>query len=255
MINESIHKKAVGLDREKHRALKLQVNLSDPAMAAHLNAVFVACAEFPEACRDFPLVWINAGNGPDGKPAVAPIAMLGVKTNQNLCLHADGRWKTRYVPAMLRLYPFAMVRVDDKQLVVCIDESWKGFSNTDGEALFAADGAPTEFLKRVQTQLEEFEMEIERTRLVGAKLLEAGLLREMRFDADLPGGGKVGVDGFLTIDDDKLAQLTDAQILEFSRSGLLGLIHAHQISLGNTGRLVEWLAEREGPLAKQAVVT
>lgn len=245
MINENIHKKAVGLDTEKHRKLRLRIDARDPAMAAHLNAVFVACAEFAEICREVPIVWIQAGNGPDGKPAVAPIAMLGLKTGENLCLHPDGRWRTRYVPVMLRLYPFAMVRVGENQLVVCFDESWSGFSQTEGEALFESDGKPTDFLKRIQTQLEDFEMEVERTRLAGAKLMEKGLLRDMRFDATLPDGSKLGVDGFLTIDDEKLAKMSDADAVELNRMGLLGLIHAHQISLGNTHKLVEWMMEQQ----------
>jgi hypothetical protein len=243
MINENVHKKPVGLDRDKHRTLRLNTQAADPSMSSHLNAVFVAAAEFAAACRELPVVWVRAGNGPDGKPAIASIAMTGLKTGQNLCQQADGRWRTQYVPAMLRFYPFAMVRVSDTQLVVVIDESWSGFSRTEGQALFEADGSPTEFLKGIQTDLEKFEMEIERTRLAGEKLQELGLLRDMRFDATLPDGSKVGVDGFMTIDDEKLAALTDAQVVELHRSGLLGLIHAHQISLGNTQKLVQWMLE------------
>jgi hypothetical protein len=149
----------------------------------------------------------------------------------------------RYVPAVLRLYPFGLARVEQDQMVVCVDESWKGFG-AQGESLFDAQGNPSEFTTKVQKQLESFEMEVERTRLAGDVLVNKGLLREMRFDATLPDGTKLSVDGFLTVDEDKLAKLSDADVLEFSRNGLMGLIHAHQISLGNMTRLVEWHAER-----------
>ena len=33
-------------------------------------------------------------------------------------------------------------------------------------------------------------------------------------------------------------------MVAFTRNGLMGLIHAHQISLGNMARLVEWHVER-----------
>ncbi|MFN0185777.1 MAG: SapC family protein [Aquabacterium sp.] len=243
MINDALHIKTVGLDREQHRTLKLNVEHREPTLAANLHAIFLATVEFADACRDLPIVWINAGQGPDGQPAIAPVALLGMKAGQNLCIQPDGRWRTRYLPVMIRMYPFGMVRVGENQLVLCVDESWGGLNRTTGNALFEPSGEPSEFTRGIQKQLEEYEMEVERTRLVGAKLKELGLLRDMRFDATTPDGTKVGIDGFMTVDDDKLRGLKDADVLELNRIGVLGLIHAHQISLGNTAKLVEWMLE------------
>ena len=247
MINEHLHKKPVALDRVKHRTLKLDLGARDLSSVSALNAFFVSGTEFTDACKDYPVVWVNAGNGPDGKPQVAPIAVFGLQAGQNLAVNADG-WRTRYVPAALRLYPFALARVGENEMVVCFDESWFGFkdgADATGQELFNAQGEPTEFTTTVQKQLETFELEVERTRLAGAELTAKGLLRDMRFDATLPDGNKVTVDGFLTIDDDKLAKLPEADIVAMQRNGLLGLIHAHQISLGNMTRLVEWHIERQ----------
>ena len=245
MINETLHKKAAALDRVKHRELKLNLAARDLSTVSKLNAFFVAGTEFTDACKEFPVVWVNAGKSDDGKPAVAPIAVFGLKGEQNLCIEGNA-WRVRYVPAMLRLYPFALARVAATEMVVCMDESWAGFG-TEGQALFEADGEPSSFTLDVQKQLENFEQEVERTRLAGAMLVEKGLLRDMRFDATLPDGSKLVVDGFLTIDEDKLAALPDADVLLLARNGLMGLIHAHQISLGNMARLVEWHIERLGP--------
>lgn len=243
MINPNLHKDPVALDRNLHREWKLRRDVGDAAVFGKLNSMFVAAAEFGEACREHPLVWVRAGEDAKGQPQVAPVAVLGVKPEQNLCVE-DGRWRIRYVPAMLRAYPFAMARVGENDIAVCADRSWPGLGTDAGEPLFGADGQPTELLAAIQKQLEELEIEVERTRLVGAKLVEKGLLRDMRFDATLPGGEQLVVDGFLTIDEKKLAELPDADVLEFHRNGLLGLIHAHQISLGNMRRLAEWHMER-----------
>lgn len=247
MINENLHKKAVALDRVKHRDLKLNLTARDLTTVSKLNAFFVAGTEFTDACKEYPVVWVNAGNDASGKQQVAPIAVFGLKAEQNLCIDDTG-WRVRYVPAVLRLYPFALARVAANEMVVCVDESWVGLG-TEGEALFNAEGQPTEFTLNVQKQLENFEQEVERTRLAGEVLVEKGLLRDMRFDATLPDGSKLVVDGFLTIDDEKMAKLTDAEIVALSRNGLMGLIHAHQISLGNMGRLVEWHLARFGGAA------
>ena len=250
MINENLHKKAVALDRVKHRDLKLNLGARDLANVSKLNAFFVAGAEFTDACKEYPVVWVAAGKSDDGKPLVAPIAVFGLKGEQNLCIDGDA-WRVRYVPAMLRLYPFALARVAANEMVVCMDEGWIGFGNA-GQALFDANGEPSAFTLDVQKQLENFEQEVERTRLAGVMLVDKGLLRDMRFDATLPDGSKLVVDGFLTIDEDKLAALPDADLLLLARNGLLGLIHAHQISLGNMAKLVEWHIARLGEAAPAA---
>lgn len=251
MINENLHKKPVALDRVKHRALKLDRSARDMSRNQALNAFFVAAGEFAEACKDFPLVWVQAGQDAQGKAQVAPIAVFGLAQGQNLCI-ADDRWRTRYVPAMLRTYPFAMARTSETEMLLCFDEDWIGFSNDQGEPLFTADGQPTELTKTVQQQLEQLEVDIERTRLLGAKLMELNLLRDMQFEATMADGAKVQVNGFLTVDNERLAALSDAQTLELARSGLLGLIHAHQISMSNMTRLAEWHAERAAAAPAQA---
>jgi hypothetical protein len=39
--------------------------------------------------------------------------------------------------------------------------------------------------------------------------------------------------------------VSDADMLDLQRTGILALVHAHLISLGNMRRLAEWRAERE----------
>ena len=50
MITPDLHKKPVGLDREKHKNLKLRRELSNLRAAAGLNALFLTGAEFGDAC-------------------------------------------------------------------------------------------------------------------------------------------------------------------------------------------------------------
>ena len=110
MINENLHKKVVALDRVKHRDLKLDLTARDLSTVNALNAFFVAGTEFTDACKEFPVVWVAAGTDAAGKPQVAPIAVFGLQQGINLCTDANG-WRTRYVPAVMRLYPFALARV------------------------------------------------------------------------------------------------------------------------------------------------
>jgi hypothetical protein len=243
MISSALHKDLVALDRDKHRQLRLNRGVSSLDAMDKLNACFIAAVEFADACRDSPVVWVRAGQDAAGKPMVAPVAVFGVKADQNLCID-DGRWRVRYLPAMLRFYPFALVRTGDDKAAVCFDQRWAGLSMTEGERLFDDAGQATELLKAIQGQLEELEVEAERTRLLGEMLTAKGLLQDMRFDATLTDGSKLSVDGFLTVDEKKLAELPDPDVLEMHKRGVLGLIHAQQLSMANMRRLVDWHVAR-----------
>jgi hypothetical protein len=71
----------------------------------------------------------------------------------------------------------------------------------------------------------------------------------MRLDATLPDGRQHTIDGFLTVDQEKMQTLDDAVVLEFHRNGVLALIHRHWTSLAHMQRLVQWHGERTAPVA------
>ena len=243
MINQNLHRQPVALDSAQHRNLKLQLPVTDWAVAKDLNAIFVAAAEFGDVCREFPIVFVRAGKEPDGTDAIAPIAVFGMKQNENLFVTGD-RWRAQYMPAVLRQYPFCIARIDDQRFAICVDMAFKGVNTAEGQALFADDGTTGKLLKDMQQQLEVLEGEIQRTRLVGKRLLELDVLREMRFDATMPDGTQHTVDGFLTVDDAKMTALPDDVIGDLHRTGVLGLVHLHWVSLGNMRRVVDWHVER-----------
>ncbi len=243
MINQSLHRQPTALDSAQHRNLKLRLPITDWSIASSLNALFVAAAEFGDVCREFPIVFVKAGKEADGTDAIAPIAVFGLTQNENLYL-SGGRWRANYMPAVLRAYPFCIARIDDDRFAICVDTAWGGTSVLEGEPLFTEDGKQAELLQQMTKHLENLEGEIQRTRMVGKKLLELGVLRDMRFDATLPDGRQHTVDGFLTVDDEKMTALPDNVVGELHRTGVLGLIHLHWVSLGNMRRLVDWHVER-----------
>jgi hypothetical protein len=243
LINQNLHSQPVALDSAVHRQLKLDVPVTDWSVAKKLNALFVAAVEFGDVCREFPIVFVKAGKEPDGTDAIAPIAVMGLTQNENLYVTGE-RWRANYMPAVLRMYPFCIARIDEERFAICVDMGFPGANQARGQTVFDAEGKPSELLKSMQSQLETLEGEIQRTRLVGKRLQELGLLREMRFDATLPDGRQHSVDGFLTIDDQKATALPDDVVAELHRSGVLGLMHLHWVSMGNMRRLVDWHVER-----------
>lgn len=246
MINQNLHRQPTALDREQHRQLKLPLPVTDWSVASQLNAIFLAATEFGDGGREFPLVFVRAGTDKDGKPQIAPVAVLGLAQGQNLFVTGD-RWRGRYIPAVLNTYPFCIGRLSEEQFAVCVDLGWPALGTDaakDGQPVFTEDGQPTPLLTGMQQQLERLEGDINRTRVLCNRLFELGLMQDMRFDVTLPDGRKHTVDGFLTIDDKKMQDLPDATVGDLHRSGALGLVHAHWISMGNMRRLVDWFVER-----------
>ena len=249
MSNPPLYGNLVPLDRVVHKNLRLRTDLPIAARTNDQNSLFLTVVEFADACKEYPIVFVRVGDAPAnasaGAPAdaaakltVAPLAVLGLKPGQNLFIKGD-EFVAGYVPAYLRRYPFAMARLDQSsdQIAVCYDADWAGFSETEGQPLFTEAGEPSEFLQQAKGFLENFENEIERTRLLCEQLMDLGLLNDMRFDATLPSGETLAVDGFMAVDEKKLAELPDAKIVEFYRNGIMSLIEMHRVSMTNMNRL------------------
>jgi hypothetical protein len=238
MSNPPMYGELQPLDREVHKNLKLDTAAPVVSRVADQNSVFLAAVEFGDACKEFPVVFVRTGDAAaDGKQSVAPLAVLGLKPGSNLFVDGD-KWTANYVPAYVRRYPFAMARLDGNanSLAVCYDSKWTGFGETTGEALFA-NGEPTEFLLNARAFLENFEQEAERTRLICNLLSEMDLLQDMRFEATLPNGEKLDVEGFLALDEKKYSELADDKVLQLHRNGLVALIEMHRLSMSNMNRL------------------
>lgn len=238
MIHKDLHKAPVALDRALHKDLKLRADVSTLTATAGLNSFFLTTGEFADACKEYAIVFLRAGTDAQGNDQVAPVVVFGLAQGENLVLEGE-RWGYRYAPAVLRAYPFTMGRADAERYVVCIDESWKGLSRTEGLPIFDEAGEPTQMLTDLQRLVSAIEVEVERTRLFGQWLVDNKLLRDMRFDATLSDGQKLSADGFLSIDEDALKQLSDARILEGHRNGAMELVHMQRLSMNNMRRLVE----------------
>ncbi|MDZ5457276.1 SapC family protein [Azohydromonas lata] len=245
MINPALHRDPVALDRNHHRALRLKLPVDLASAAGKLNACFLHGAEFAQACMEYPIVFVRAGTDEAGQPQIAPMAVLGLTRDENLYLQPDGAWSAQYLPAQLRVYPFALAQVDAQQAALCIDRAYAGLSEAQGDLLFEADGSPSALVQRMQQQLPELEAEAQRTRRGCARLMGLGLLQEMRLDISQgEGGPTLRVDGFMAVAEEKLLKLDDATLAELVRSGLMRLIHAHQLSMVHLRRLAERRAIR-----------
>ncbi len=113
--------------------------------ARHVHTVPLVAVEIPHAAREYMVVFGDSGN------EVYPLAVLGVKENQNFYITDEGAWDAHYIPAFIRRYPFVFSEAEDKStLTLCIDESWGGCNQEGrGERLYDEQGERTPFLEKL----------------------------------------------------------------------------------------------------------
>ncbi|MCD6079387.1 MAG: sapC family protein [Ramlibacter sp.] len=238
------YEKPVLLDRDRHRRRRIRPGASF-AFARKANSLYLAGAEFAEACKEYAIVFTRGGNG-----RVIPVVMLGLRARENLYVDEEGGWRGRYIPAFVRRYPFVLAELPGQaSLAVCIDESYPGVNDTEGEPLFDTSGNDTPFLRNALDFLTACQRESLRTDAFCQRLDQAGLLTEMQARADLVDGRTFSVQGLLVVDEKMLAALPDATALALFRAGELHLVAMHLLSLSNMQQLVDRLAQRKVPQA------
>lgn len=232
MSGPSFYKNVVPLDRERHRNLRLKT-LGSVDFAAKAHYVPIVAVELYEAARDYPIVFTGDDNA-------VPVAVLGLRDGENLFVEPNGQWaRGTYVPIFIRRYPFILSRTapESTDYAVCIDESCEGLSDSEGEPLFDENGKETELVAKVLGFLQEALTEAERTRRFVERLKQLDLLTVQSMQVRDPAGRIFKMNDFRVVDENKLKALGDDVIGDLHRSGYLGCIYAHLLSLGNASRL------------------
>jgi len=203
--------------------------VKDFSFAKKTNSVPLMAAEFLSALADYPIVF--AGD----EESVIPVLLLGMRNEVNAFVGPEGDWKSRYIPAFVRRYPFVLALSDDKEkYYLCIDESFSGFNQSDeGPALITEDGTPTEYTEGVLKFLSQYQAEFERTQAICKKLKDLNLLEAKQVQATAASGETMNVDGFYAVEPTRLASLPSEAIVDLVRSGTYELICFHLASLRN----------------------
>ena len=203
--------------------------VKDFSFAKKTNSVPLMAAEFLSALADYPIVF--AGD----EESVIPVLLLGMRNEENAFVCADGEWKSRYIPAFVRRYPFVLALSDDNEkYYLCIDESFSGFNQSDeGPALITEDGTPTEYTEGVLEFLSQYQAEFELTQAICKKLKDLNLLEAKQVQATAASGETMNIDGFYAVEPSRLASLPSEAIVDLVRSGTYDLICFHLASLRN----------------------
>lgn len=252
MSFSALYRQPVPLDRQQHAGKRLK-KITGSQAAAQMNACLVTAGEFGELAKEYVIAFVPSRPADaNASMETVPMALLGLRAQENLFVDAAGRWDARYVPAFVRRYPFAYASDAQGRPAVVVDTACEAFNDVEGERLIQDDGEATPLLKDTMQFLDAFEQDLQRTRALCGRLIELDLLKPVQIDVTLPDGATLSADGVQVIDEDKLKALPEATAIELLRNGVLGLLHAHLISTTNVQRLTERLVTRLGTTAPAA---
>ena len=230
MAEQGIYKNPIFLNSVTHKSVKV-VPVANYSFASKLNSVVIVGQEFLEAAKFFPVVFTRAG-----EDQIVPVAILGLRNEDNLFVGEDGKWKEgTYMPAYFRRYPFVLASNvgEDASYAVCVDSNFEGFGKSEGMALFDDDGNQTEEFKRVVQFLQNYQMQHEATKEMVKLLQEYELFKDVSANITLPKGEKIGFGRLLMVDEMGIFNLDDEKIVNLVRTGYLAWIYSHLYSLSN----------------------
>ncbi|MGG5808567.1 SapC family protein [Falsiroseomonas sp. CW058] len=228
------YRSPVPVSFDRHHDLSIRAG-GGHAFAADVNSVPVTAVEFAAASAEYPLVFAGTPE------AVFPAVILGLDTDRNLWVDAEGRWRGRYVPAFVRRYPFAFSEdTAAGTFTLHVDEAYEG-CNRDGrgERLFDAEGAHTQYLRTVLGFLQDYQASFRATQAYCARLLELGLLQPMQAQFSLPGGGERSLSGFMVVDRARLKALPAEVVADMLARNELECTFLHLASLQHFHAMLE----------------
>lgn len=195
--------------------------------------------EFRQVQAHYPIVFRQSRAG----PAFEALALFGLEDGENLFLDADG-WDAPYVPLAITRQPFLIGVAGEALSVHFYPDSprirgGRGEPEGGGEAVFLPHGAPTPFLEHVNTTLLALHQGVQSMATFVAALAELDLLEAFVFDVELDGGARHRLEGFYTINEDKLAALDGAALAALNRAGYLGAMYMVIASLSNFRNLID----------------
>lgn len=230
------------LNRDEHKLLRLKP-VENSAFTSGMHLVPVAGLEFFHAARHYPIVFIGGRTDP------TPIALLGLEKGHNGYLDDAQQWQPNtYIPAFVRRYPFVLAQDGAQNFTVCLDAAYEGWNESEGKALFEADGSNSAFLDEMIGFLQNFTKEMERTRRFVEILKHFDLLEPRSLKLTHRSGNQFVLSDFQAVNEERFLALADEQVLELNRHGFLGWVYAHLMSLGNANHLFEhYLATKRQP--------
>ncbi len=240
--NVMFYQKPIPLNKDAHAGFGVKQIEKPFAFMEKSHFVPLTAPEFGQASTSCPIIFAG--------PERAPLAVLGIRADENLFVENGIYNPDFYLPNFARRYPFVLAGDNQNdRFVVCVDESAECVTkNAPDQPFFNGDEA-SPFTKEAFEFLQNFERDRQATQLMvdRFKALDLFEQKEMNFQGNNADGSlaeKQKIADYFAITDERLRALDDKTIKEFVGNGYMAVAHAHIISLGNWQRLVNMTLRR-----------
>ena len=236
------YKNVAPVNKQRHAKWGI-VSKNQFHFARTINSVPLTAIEFPAASKEFAIVFAKSGDG------VMPIAVMGVRSGENLYVDQQGDWQANYIPAFVRRYPFVFSSSDEgKTLTLCLDEDYEGCSaDGEGERLFTDDSENSPYLTKVVEFLQEYQNHYRRTQAFCKKLEDLELLEPMGAQFKTPDGRDGSLSGFLVINREKMKNLAPEKLSELAKTDELEMMYLHVNSMQNLRETIKRVSKEDQP--------
>lgn len=213
----------------------------------NLGSTLTFPTEFTDVHREYPILFQK--NPETGK--FQSVVLLGLKSDENLFLDEATGWNARYVPAVLERGPFLIGFQDqsrdggsERAPVVHIDMENPRVNTTEGSAVFLDHGGLSPYLEKISRLLNRIYDGMQISDAMFAAFMELDLIEPVHLEIEINDREKYRLNGNYTIHQERLANLSGADLERLNRSGFLRLAYLAIESLGNIQRLIQLKTNR-----------
>jgi hypothetical protein len=226
------------LSRELH-ANKRWLRYNSYSFTAADTVCPLVVAEVTKAMLSLPIAFIRQDD------AFTLVALQGLGQSKNLLVTADGRWRSGYVPAQYRSYPFLLATSADNQQILCINEDSGLIVDTkEGEPFFDDAGNPTPAVSEIITFLTQIASTRPATAQICTQLHQYQLLQPWPISVQAT-AGPLNLEGLYRIDEPALNKLPADDLIALRDSGALLTAYCQLLSMQHLPALTNVLIHEE----------
>ena len=227
------------LDNVTHKNLRVRMQ-HGATFGDNVGSVPTFPTEFADLQREYPIFFRRDANGD-----YYSVALLGFAKDENLYLDGD-RWDAMYLPGIVARGPFLIgfqERQEGGELrrdpVIHVDMDNPRINETEGEPVFLERGGHSPYLQRVSRVLSGLNDGFAMNKAMFTAFAAADLITPVELEVKVTGSETLKLDGFYTLDREKLAALDSAKLHQLHRTGFLHGAYLVLASHLNLNKLID----------------
>lgn len=227
------------INKESHGDLGVTLPEKRFEYCAGVRGIPLTVSEIPAAMKDYPIVFASMEQ-------LIPIAIVGLIDDVNLFVDEKGEWElNRYVPGYVRRYPFGVAaETGGERIAIVIDRAYSGLQQ-GGEMPLFENGEPTDNTKQAIEFCKGYEEDRFRTEQFSNQIRDLNIISGQTAQYTPQGQTEPRTFAeYVCIDEKALKEIPADKLGELRDAGILPMLYAMVMSLGNWRTLLSRRAKR-----------